>query len=63
MKALFLDSITDPRATERVSKETGVAIGGTIYGDALSKPDGEAGSYNEMIRHDIFTLKEGMLLN
>src|SRR6202040_2938641 len=27
--ALFLDSITDPRAMQQVSKETGAAIGGT----------------------------------
>jgi zinc/manganese transport system substrate-binding protein len=63
VKALFLDSITDPRAMERISKETGASIGGTLYGDALSKPDGEAGTYIEMIRHDISTLKAGMLLN
>jgi zinc/manganese transport system substrate-binding protein len=63
VKALFLDSITDPRAMERISKETGAAIGGTVYGDALSKPDGEAPTYIEMIRHDISALKAGMLLN
>jgi zinc/manganese transport system substrate-binding protein len=63
VKALFLDSITDPRSMERISKETGAAIGGTLYGDALSKPDGEAGTYIDMIRHDISTLKAGMLLN
>ena len=63
MKALFLDSITDPRAIERISKETGAVIGGTIYGDALSRPDGPAGTYVDMIRHDITTLKAGMLLN
>jgi zinc/manganese transport system substrate-binding protein len=63
VRALFLDSITDPRAMERISKETGAVIGGTIYGDALSKPDGPAGTYIQMIRHDISTLKEGMLLN
>jgi len=63
VKALFLDSITDKRAMERIGKETGAVIGGTLYGDALSKPDGEAGTYIEMIRHDIATLKAGMLLN
>jgi zinc/manganese transport system substrate-binding protein len=63
VKALFLDSITDPRAMERISKETGAVIGGTIYGDALSKPDGVAGTYIEMIRRDISMLKAGMLLN
>jgi hypothetical protein len=27
---------------ERIGKETGAVIGGTLYGDALSKPGGEA---------------------
>jgi zinc/manganese transport system substrate-binding protein len=63
LKALFPDNITDSRPTERISKETGVTIAGTIYGDALSKPDGVASTYIEMIRHDISTLKAGMLLN
>jgi zinc/manganese transport system substrate-binding protein len=63
VSALFLDSITDPRAMERISKETGAEIGGTVYGDALSKPDGDAGTYIDLIRHDISTLKAGMLLN
>jgi zinc/manganese transport system substrate-binding protein len=63
VKALFLDSITDPRAMQRISKETGAVIGGTLYGDALSKPDGEAGTYIEMIRHDVSAMKAGMLLN
>jgi zinc/manganese transport system substrate-binding protein len=63
VKALFLDSITDPRAMENISKETGAVIGGTLYGDTLSPPGGEAGTYIEMIRHDISTLKAGMLLN
>jgi zinc/manganese transport system substrate-binding protein len=63
VKALFLDSITDPRAMERISKETGAVIGGTLYGDALSPPGGEAPTYVDMIRHDVSTMKAGMLLN
>ena len=42
MKALFLDSITDPRAMQRIAGETGAAIGGTLYGDSLSAAGGEA---------------------
>jgi zinc/manganese transport system substrate-binding protein len=61
--ALFLDSITDPRAMQRIAQETGATIGGTLYGDALSKPGGEADSYVKMLRHDISTLKEGLLKN
>jgi zinc/manganese transport system substrate-binding protein len=63
VRALFLDSITDPRAMERIAKETGAVVTGTLYGDALSAPGGEAGTYIEMIRHDVATLKAGMLKN
>jgi zinc/manganese transport system substrate-binding protein len=63
VKALFLDSITDPRAIERIADETGAVIGGTLYGDALSPKGGEADSYIKMLRHDVTTLKAGMLAN
>ena len=36
VRALFLDSITDPRAMQRIAGETGAVIGGTLYGDSLS---------------------------
>jgi zinc/manganese transport system substrate-binding protein len=61
--ALFLDSITDPRAMEQVAKETGATIGGTLYGDALSKPGEDADTYLKMLRHDVTTLKAGMMKN
>src|SRR5579862_1359796 len=63
VKALFLDSITDPRAMQRIAGETGAAIGGTLYGDSLSAAGGEADTYLKMLRHDVATLKAGMLLN
>ena len=61
--ALFLDSITDPRAMERIAKETQATIAGTLYGDSLSKPGGGADTYLQMLRHDVATLKAGMLKN
>jgi hypothetical protein len=42
---------------ERIASETGAAIGGTLYGDALSRPGGEADTYIRMLRHDVATLK------
>jgi zinc/manganese transport system substrate-binding protein len=61
--ALFLDSITDPRAMQQIARETGASIGGTLYGDALSKPGEEADTYLKMLRHDVGTLKAGMMKN
>jgi zinc/manganese transport system substrate-binding protein len=63
IRALFLDSITDPRAMQQVAKETGASIGGTLYGDALSKPGEDADTYLNMLRHDVATLKTGMMTN
>lgn len=63
VKALFLDSITDPRAIRRIADETGAVIGGTLYGDALSPSPGEADTYIKMLRHDVSTLMAGMLGN
>jgi zinc/manganese transport system substrate-binding protein len=63
VKALFLDSITDPRAMQRIASETGAVVGGTLYGDSLSPAGGEADSYTKMLRHDVATLKAGMLAN
>jgi zinc/manganese transport system substrate-binding protein len=63
VKAVFVDSITDPRAMQRIAAETGAAIAGTLYGDSLSPAPGEADSYLEMLRHDVSTLKAGMLAN
>ncbi len=62
-RALFLDSITDPRAIKRIAGETGANVAGTLYGDALSPAPGEADTYIKMLRHDVSTLKAGMLSN
>src|SRR6516165_3172586 len=48
---------------QRIADETGAAIGGTLYGDALSPAGGEADNYIKMLRHDVNTLKAGMLSN
>ena len=63
VRALFLDSITDPRTMQRIADETGAMIAGTLYGDSLSPAPGEADSYIAVLRHDLYTLKAGMLAN
>jgi zinc/manganese transport system substrate-binding protein len=63
VRALFLDSITDPRTMQRIAAETGAIIAGTLYGDSLSPAPGEADSYINMLRHDASILKAGMLAN
>jgi zinc/manganese transport system substrate-binding protein len=49
-KALFVESIADPRVIEQVARETGVRPSGTLFSDALSGPTGPAPTYEAMMR-------------
>jgi len=51
--AVFIENITDPRLMRQIASETGATIGGTLYSDALSGPDGPASTYIDMMRHNI----------
>lgn len=50
IKALFVESISDPRLIEQIARETGVKPSGALYSDSLSAPGGPAPSYIELMR-------------
>lgn len=52
VKALFMENISDPRAIQRISAETGAKIGGKLFSDALSDAGGPAATYVDMMRHN-----------
>jgi zinc/manganese transport system substrate-binding protein len=58
--AVFMENITDHRLLDQIARETGAKIGGTLYTDALSKPDGPAGTYLGMFQHNLETLSEAL---
>jgi zinc/manganese transport system substrate-binding protein len=45
---------------EQVAKESGVTLGGTLYSDALSKPDGPAPTYLEMFKNNVTKIAAAM---
>ena len=51
--AVFVENVSDARLMERIAKETGARIGERVYSDALSEPGGPAGTYIDMMRHNI----------
>ncbi len=63
IKALFLENSNDPRLVQQIASETGAHLGGTLYAEALSKPDGPAPDYVAMFRHNITLLVKGMAAN
>lgn len=50
---MFLENIADPRLMEQIARESGAAIGGKVFSDALSGPDGPAPTYVAMIRNNL----------
>lgn len=51
--AVFIENISDPRLIRQISKESGVTVGGELYSDALSKPEGPAPTYIDMFRNNV----------
>jgi zinc/manganese transport system substrate-binding protein len=58
--AVFLENISDPRLIRRISAETGVRVGGTLYSDSLTAEKGDSPTYIDMVRHNIKTLTSAL---
>jgi zinc/manganese transport system substrate-binding protein len=52
ISAVFLENIANPRLIEQIASETSAKVGGTLYSDALSPPNGPAATYIDLIRHN-----------
>ena len=54
VRAVFIENMTSPRMAEMLARETGAVLGGTVYSDALSPPDGPAATYlgDDAAQHD-----------
>ena len=63
LSAIFMENITDPSLVRQIARETGVAIGGRIYSDALSGPAGPASTYLDMFRHNMEMLGRALAAN
>lgn len=59
--AVFLENVTDPRLASRIAQEAGVAVGGKLYSDALSGPNGPASTYLLLMRHNLAQFASALL--
>jgi manganese/zinc/iron transport system substrate-binding protein len=65
IKAIFVESSVSPRAIERVSRDSGVVIGGELFSDALGakgelRRGFDVGTYEGMIRYNLSTIVEAL---
>jgi zinc/manganese transport system substrate-binding protein len=58
--AVFIETITDLRLLDQIARETGAKIGGALYSDALSEPDGPAPTYLDMFRHNVEAITQAL---
>jgi len=58
--AVFIETVTDPRLLDQIARETGAKIGGALYSDALSEPDGPAPTYLDMFRHNVEAITQAL---
>ncbi len=56
IRGIFFENMVSPKIMNALSQETGVTIGGTLYSDALSPPDGPAADYIALVKHNVNTL-------
>lgn len=54
--AVFAENIADARLVEQIAAEAGLPLGGTLYSDALSGPEGPAATYVDLIRSNVATI-------
>jgi zinc/manganese transport system substrate-binding protein len=58
VKAIFAESIENPKVLGQITAETGAKMGGVIYADGLGS--GDAGTYEGMMRHNVTTIVEAL---
>jgi zinc/manganese transport system substrate-binding protein len=58
--AVFLENVTNPRLIEQIARETGAKIGGQLFSDALSDANGPAGTYIQMMKHNISQIEKAL---
>lgn len=54
--AVFAENISDARLVEQIAAEAGLTLGGTLFSDALSGPEGPASTYVDLIRANVATI-------
>jgi zinc/manganese transport system substrate-binding protein len=60
VKAIFLESMANPRLVERVAQEAGVTVGPPLYTDALGPAGSDGTTYIDAMRHNAKALVDAL---
>ncbi|MCS7055103.1 MAG: zinc ABC transporter substrate-binding protein [Thermoflexales bacterium] len=60
VRVIFLENVTNPQVVERLAKEAGIAIGPSLYTDALGAPGSPGATYIDMMRFNVRAIVEAL---
>ena len=63
IKAVFVENMSSPKLLRQISREAGTEVGGKLYSDALSGPQGAAPDYLSMMRYNVEQILDGLRKN
>jgi ABC-type Zn uptake system ZnuABC Zn-binding protein ZnuA len=58
VKAIFLESVENPKVLNAITNETGIKVGGSLYADGLGA--GDASTYEGMYKHNVSTIVDAL---
>ena len=58
IKAVFFESMENPKVIREITKESGAVVGGELYADGLGT--GEAATYEGMFKHNVQTIVKAL---
>lgn len=53
VRAVFVENMSNPKLVERIAREAGAVLGGTLYADALSSSGQGADTYVRLFQHNV----------
>lgn len=56
VQAVLAEAGTNPALMEQIARESGLVLGGELFSDALSRPEGPAPTYLQMMQHNAATI-------
>ena len=60
VKAIFPESIENPKVMTEITRETGVKVAPELYADGLGDEKSDAGTYDAMYKHNVRTIVEAL---
>ena len=60
VKAIFPESIENPKVMKEITRETGVKVAPELYADGLGDEKSDAATYEAMYKHNVSTIVEAL---